>query len=73
MEHLIKVPCGASLATGRFHLVCEAGAEFVTPSADRFIAHDDPALEQHLFDVAKAQLKPEYQRTAPLITAPGKR
>jgi hypothetical protein len=48
MEHLIKMPCGASLATRRFHLVCEAGADFVTPSPDRFIAHEHPALESEM-------------------------
>ena len=37
----------------------EARAEFVAPSLYRFVTDDHPALEQQLFDVAKAQLKPE--------------
>lgn len=34
-------------------------AEYVTPTTDRFIAHDDAALEQQFLDVAQAQLKKE--------------
>ena len=37
----------------------EARAEFVAPAPDRFVTDDHPALKQQLFDVAKAQLKPE--------------
>jgi DDE domain len=53
------MPSGAGLATRCFHSVCKTRAEFIAPAPDRFIAHNNPALEQQLFDVAKAQLKPE--------------
>ena len=39
----------------------------------RGVADDIAAVEQQLFDVAQAQLKVEYQRTAQLMTAAGKR
>ncbi|SAL64100.1 hypothetical protein AWB69_07204 [Caballeronia udeis] len=39
----------------------------------RDVADDIAAVEQQLFDVAQAQLKVEYQRTAQLMTAAGKR
>lgn len=52
------------LAARRFDAMREACVESVAPASNRFIADDNPALGQQLLDVAKAQLKPEYQRTA---------
>jgi hypothetical protein len=37
----------------------KARAEFVAPASNRFIADDDPALEQQRFEVAKAWLNLE--------------
>jgi len=51
------MPCGARLGTRHFHSAREARSKFVAPAPDRFIAHDNAALEQQLFDVAKAQLE----------------
>ena len=53
-EYFVQMPCGAELATRRFHSVCKARTEFIAPAPDRFIAHNNPALEQQLFDVTKA-------------------
>jgi hypothetical protein len=58
-EYFVQMPCGAELATRCFHSVCKARTEFIAPAPDRFIAHNHPALEQQLFDVTNAQLKPE--------------
>jgi hypothetical protein len=43
--------------TRHFHSAREARPKFVAPAPDRFIAHDNAAFEQQLFDVAKAQLE----------------
>src|SRR6266702_5220789 len=53
------MPCGAWLATSGLDAMREAGAEFVAPAPDCFITDDYAALEQQLFNVAQAQLKPE--------------
>src|SRR5580692_3388588 len=53
------MPCGAGLATRRSHTVCEARAELIAPASDRFVADDNPALEQQFFDITQAELKPE--------------
>jgi hypothetical protein len=53
--------------------VCEARTELIAPASDRFVAADNLALEQLLFDITQVGLKPEYQRTAPLMSAAGKR
>jgi hypothetical protein len=37
----------------------EPGAEFIAPAAHGFITHHDAALEQQLFNVTQAQLKPK--------------
>ena len=37
----------------------EARSEFIAPAPNRFITHNDLALDQRLFDIPKAQLKPE--------------
>jgi hypothetical protein len=53
------MPCGAGLATRRFHTVCEARTELIAPASDRFVTDDNPALEQQFFDIKQAELKPE--------------
>ncbi|MGF6978231.1 hypothetical protein QFZ94_006746 [Paraburkholderia sp. JPY465] len=58
-KYFVKVPCGAGLATRRFHTVCEARAKLIAPASYRFVADDNPALEQQLFDIAQAELEPE--------------
>jgi hypothetical protein len=72
-KYFVKVPRGAGPATRRFRTVCETRTEFIAPASDRFVADDNPALEQQFFDITQAELKPEYQRTAQLMTAAGKR
>jgi hypothetical protein len=61
------------LAARGFHTVRKVLAKLVAPASDRFIAHDHPTLEEQFLDVAQAQLKAEYQRTAQLMTSSGKR
>ncbi len=39
--------------------MCEARTEFIAPASDRFVADHNPALEQQLFDITQAELKPE--------------
>ena len=58
-KDFVKVPCGAGLATRRFHTACEARTEFIAPASDRFITDDNPALEQQFFDITQAELEPE--------------
>ena len=43
----------------RFHTVCEARTKLIAPASDRFVAVDNPALEQQFFDITQAELKPE--------------
>ena len=38
---------------------CEARTELIAPASDRFVADDNPALEQQFFDITQAELKPE--------------
>lgn len=58
---LIKMPdiprpgCLAAQPAG------ECGSEFHAPPANRLIRYDNPALEQHLLNQAKAQRKAEIQ------------
>ena len=72
-KYFVKMPCRAGLATRCLHTVCETRTEFVAPAPDCFVADDNPALEQQLFDITQAELQPEYQRTAQMMTAAGKR
>src|SRR5579864_7983279 len=37
----------------------EARTELIAPASDRFVADDNPALEQQFFDITQAELKPE--------------
>src|SRR5471032_1134514 len=53
------MPCGAGLAARRFHTVCGARTELIAPASDRFVADDNPALEQQFFDITQAELKSE--------------
>lgn len=50
---------GAGLATRRFNTVCEARTELIAPASDRFVADDNPALEQQFSNITQAELKPE--------------
>ena len=38
---------------------CEARTELIAPASDRFVADDNPALEQQFFDITQAEPKPE--------------
>ena len=58
-KHFVEVLGRARLATRSLNAMREARAEFVAPAPDRFVTDDHPALKQQLFDVARAQLKPE--------------
>jgi hypothetical protein len=58
-KYFVKVPCGAGLATRRFHAACEACTELIAPASDRFVADDNPALEQEFFYITRSALKPE--------------
>jgi hypothetical protein len=46
----------ASLSLGAIR---EPRAKFIAPAANGFVTHHDAALEEQLFNVAQAQLKPE--------------
>jgi len=68
------MPCGAELATRNLDARCEAHAkQLVAPAPDSLVANNHAPLEQQLFNVALAQLKPEYQRTVQLMTDAVKR
>jgi len=58
-KHFIQMPCGAGLTTRSLDAMREARADLIAPAPNRFIAHNVPRLEQQLFDIPKAQLKPE--------------
>ncbi|CAE6857120.1 hypothetical protein R69619_07744 [Paraburkholderia nemoris] len=58
-KYFVKVPRGARPAPRRFHTLCEASSELIAPASDRFVADDNPALEQQFFDITQAELKPE--------------
>jgi hypothetical protein len=47
--------------------------ELIAPAPDRLVCHGHTALEEQFLDVAQAQLKAKYQRTAQLMTSAGKR
>src|SRR5213080_3051611 len=58
-KYFVKMPRGAGPAPRRFYTVCEASTELIAPASDRFVADDNPALEQQFFDITQAELKPE--------------
>src|SRR5579859_76766 len=53
------MPCIARISPDSLDPVHEPGAEFIAPAAHGFITHHDAMLEQQLFNVSQAQLKPE--------------
>jgi hypothetical protein len=53
--------------------VSEALAKLIAPASDCLVCQGHTALEEQFLDVAQAQLKAEYQRTAQLMTSAGKR
>ncbi|KVG73569.1 hypothetical protein WJ33_16420 [Burkholderia ubonensis] len=71
-EDFVEMPRDAGLATRGVDAMCEGGAEPVAPAVDRLMADDHTVLEQQFLDVAQAELEPEYQRTAWLMTDAGK-
>jgi hypothetical protein len=60
-------------------MVCEARTELIAPASDRFVADDNPTLEQQFLDITQAELKPEipaygatddYRRKAMTVVKP---
>jgi hypothetical protein len=72
-EHIVQMPGTARLPPHRLRALSEFSAEFVAPETDRFVCDYHTTLKQQLLDVAQAQVEPEYQRTAQLMTTAGKR
>jgi hypothetical protein len=58
-EHFVEVPGRTWLATRSLDAMCEARTDLVAPAPNRLVASDHAALEQQLFNVAQAQLKPK--------------
>ncbi|GEM_PF-1158469 len=60
-RHLIQMP---DIFSRRFlfaQLLRMSRSEFSAPSPDRFVRHDDAALQQHFFDQPQAQGDPKIQ------------
>jgi hypothetical protein len=55
------MPCGVGLAARSLDAMREARAELVAPGPDCRVADNHATLEQQLFNVAQAQLKPEIR------------
>jgi hypothetical protein len=72
-EYLVEVPRATRLASRRFYAVSKDLTKLVAPSSEGFVRHDHTAPKEQFLDVAQAQLKAEVQRTAQLMTSPGKR
>jgi hypothetical protein len=53
------MPGTARFASHSLGAIREPRAKFIAPAANGFVTHHDAALEEQLFNVAQAQLKPE--------------
>src|SRR5258708_33900063 len=58
-KYLVHMPFVATTRTPPPQFIGVRLAKFKTPFPDRFIAHNDPALRQKLFDITKTEREPK--------------
>jgi hypothetical protein len=60
-NHFVQMPAARWLGPGSPQILSEVATKFQTPTSDGLVANVDPALGQHLLDIAKAQGEPEIK------------
>ena len=63
-RYFVQVRRGAGPAASPDDATCEARTELVAPASDRFVADDDPVLEQQFFDITQLSRNLKYRHTA---------
>lgn len=59
--HLVEMPTGRWRQFTTTKVCCDLGAELQCPGADRFVAHVDATMREHLFNVTQAECEAEIE------------